>query len=254
MFFIIITVANQKGGVGKSTTVQALAAGLTLKKNKRILLIDLDPQANTSFTFGAAKEGATALGVLLGEVKLTDAIQSVKYGDILAGSKALAGADSFIIETGKEYRLKEALEEVSDRYDHVIIDTPPALGIVTINALTAADIVIIPTQADIYCLQGIAELGQTIRTVKKYCNPALKIGGILFTRFNPRSSFNKELTDLTKELAENLSTQVFETRIREAISIKKAQATQQSIFDYDPRCTAAEDYLNLIDELTGKES
>lgn len=247
-----LAIINQKGGVGKSTTAQALAAGLALKGYK-VLTVDLDPQGNTSFSLGAGTDGATALGVLLAEVKPADAIQPTKYGDVIAGSKALAGADAFLTEIGKEYKLKEALEQVGGGYDYIVIDTPPALGILTINALTACDSVIIPAQADIYSLQGIADLADTIKQIKKYCNPALTIEGILFTRYSSRSAFNKELAELAGELAAKLGTRVFTTTIREAVAVKKAQAAQQSLFEYDPKAKVTEDYKALVGELLGEE-
>lgn len=248
-----LAIINQKGGVGKSTTAQALAAGLTLKGYK-VLTVDLDPQGNTSFSLGAKKDGATALGVILEEVTAADAMQQTKYGAVIAASRALAGADAYLTEIGKEYRLKEALEPVAGFYDYILIDTPPALGILTTNALTACDGVIIPAQADIYSLQGIADLADTITPVKKYCNPALTIEGILFTRYSSRSAFNKELAELAGELAANLGTKVFHTVIREAVAVKKAQAVQQSIFDYDPKAKVTDDYRALVEELLGEES
>lgn len=246
-----LAIINQKGGVGKSTTTQALAAGLTLKGYK-VLTVELDPQGNTSFTLGASKEGATALGVLLGEVKAADAVQHTKYGDIITGNKALAAADSYLTETGKEYRLREALETISSNYDYILMDTPPALGILTTNALTACDSVLIPVQADIYSLQGVADLADTMKPVRKYCNPALTIEGILLTRYSPRSGFNTELAELAEELANNLDTKVFNTKIREAIAVKKAQAAQQSLFDYEPKAKVTEDYRALVEELLGR--
>ena len=170
----------------------------------------------------------------------------------LAGT-ALAGADAFLTEIGKEYKLKEALEQVGGGYDYIVIDTPPALGILTINALTACDSVIIPAQADIYSLQGIADLADTIKQIKKYCNPALTIEGILFTRYSSRSAFNKELAELAGELAAKLGTRVFTTTIREAVAVKKAQAVQQSVFEYEPRAKVTEDYRAFIEELLGEE-
>ena len=170
----VYAVINQKGGVGKSTTAATLAAGLSLKGYKT-LSIDLDAQGNLSYTAKARTNGATALGVLTGEVKAEEAIQHTASGDIIASNKALAGADAFIADTGKEYKLKEALESLQAAYDYVIIDTPPALGILTINALTACNSVIIPAQADIYSLQGVEQLADTMKPVKKYCNPDLKI-------------------------------------------------------------------------------
>jgi len=244
----IVAIINQKGGVGKSTTAEALLAGLSLKGYKT-LAIDLDAQGNLTYSTGATTEGATALGILTGEVKAKEAIQQTKSGDIIASNKALAGADAFISDTGKEYRLKEALETISGDYDYIIIDTPPALGILTINALTACDSVIIPAQADIYSIQGIEQLAETIKPVRKYCNPNLSIEGILLTRYNSRSILSKEVAELMEQLAEKLGTKLFKTTIREAIAVKEAQISQESLYSYAPRAKVAEDYTNFIEEL-----
>ena len=249
----IITVTNQKGGAGKTTTAATLAAGLLLKGYKT-LLIDLDPQGNLSYTAGANTDGATALGVLTGEVKLQDAIQHTASGDIIAASKALSGADAFIADTGKEYRLKEALESLQGLCDYVIVDTPPALGILTINALTACNSVIIPAQADIYSLQGIEQLAETMKPVKKYCNPALQIEGIVLTRYSPRSILSREVAELAEQLAAKLGTKLFKATIREAISVKEAQISQQTLYSYAPKAKVTEDYTALIEELLEKES
>lgn len=243
-----MAIVNQKGGVGKSTTASALAAGLSIKGAK-VLAIDLDSQANLTYTFGANTDGATALGVITGEVKAGEAIQHTPSGDIIPASKALAGADAFITDTGKEYRLKEALEGLQTHYDYVILDTPPALGILTINALTACNSVIIPAQADIYSLQGIEQLSETIKPVRKYCNPGLRIEGILLTRYSPRSVLSRDIAELAEQLARKIGTKVFKTTIREAIAIKEAQISQKTIFEYAPRAKVAEDYMRFIDEL-----
>ena len=243
-----IAIINQKGGVGKSTTASQLASGLSLK-GYRTLSVDLDAQGNLSYTAGAKTDGATALGVLTGEVKTEDAIQHTQSGDIIPANKALAGADAFIADTGKEYRLKEALESVSGSYDFCIIDTPPALGILTINALTACDSVIIPAQADIYSLQGIEQLAETMKPVKKYCNPALAIEGILLTRYSPRSVLSRDIADLAEQLAEKLGTKLFKATIREAIAVKEAQISQQSLFAYAPKAKVTEDYTAFVEEV-----
>lgn len=248
----IIAIINQKGGVGKSTTAATLAAGLSLKGHKT-LSIDLDAQGNLTYTAGAKTNGATAPGVLTGEVKAEDAIQHTPSGDIIAANKALAGADAFIADTGKEYRLKEALESLQAAYDYIIIDTPPALGILTINALTACNSVIIPAQADIYSLQGIEQLADTMKPVKKYCNPNLKIAGILLTRYSSRSVLSREVAELAEQLADKLGTKLFKTTIREAIAVKEAQISQQSLFDYAPKAKVTEDYRAFIEELLEQE-
>lgn len=249
----IYAVINQKGGVGKSTTAATLAAGLTLKGYKT-LSVDLDAQGNLSYTAGAKTNGATALGVLTGEVNAEDAIQHTESGDIIAANKALAGADAFITDTGKEYRLKEALESLQAAYDYIIIDTPPALGILTINALTACHSVIIPAQADIYSLQGIEQLAETMKPVKKYCNPALTIEGILLTRYSPRSILSREVAELAEQLAAKLGTKLFKTTIREAIAVKEAQISQRTLYSYAPKAKVTEDYTRVLEELIGEES
>lgn len=248
----IIAIINQKGGVGKSTTAEALVAGLTLKGYK-CLAIDLDAQGNLTYTAGATTDGATALGVLTGEVKIKDAIQHTASGDIIAASKALSGADAFIKDTGKEYKLKEALESIAGEYQYIIIDTPPALGILTVNALTACNSLIIPAQADIYSLQGIEQLAETIKPVKKYCNHNLAIEGILLTRYSSRSVLSREVAELAEQLAEKLGTKLFKTTIREAVAVKEAQISQQSLFDYAPKAKVTEDYRAFIKEFLGKE-
>ena len=248
-----LAIINQKGGVGKSTTAEALAAGLSLKGYKT-LSIDLDAQSNMTYTAGAKTDGATALGVLTGEVGIAAAIQHTDSGDIIAASKALAGADAFITNTGKEYRLKEALEPIRAEYDFIIVDTPPALGILTINALTACDSVIIPAQADIYSIQGIEQLAETMKPVKKYTNPALTIEGILLTRYRHRSVLSRELAVLAEKIAAKLGTKLLKATIREAVAVKEAQISQQSLYSYAPKAKVTEDYSRFIAELLGEES
>jgi len=249
----IIAVINQKGGVGKSTTAEALTAGLLLK-GYTCLAIDLDAQGNLSYTAGAKTEGVpTVLEVLTGEATAREAIQHLQGGDVIAANKSLAGADAFINSTGKEYKLKEALEELQGEYQYIIIDTPPALGILTVNALTACHSIIIPAQADIYSLQGIEKLAETIKPVKKYCNPSIFIEGILLTRYSPRSVLSREVAEIAGKLADKLGTKVFKTTIREAIAVKEAQISQQSLFEYAPKAKVAEDYRAFIEELLGAE-
>ena len=245
----IFAIINQKGGVGKSTTAEAMASGLTLK-GFRCLSTDLDAQGNMTYTVNGNTDGATVLGVLMGEVKPFDAIQHTDgFGDIIVSSKALSGADGFITVTGKEYRLKEALEKVCDMYDYIIIDTPPALGILTVNALTACHSVIIPAQAEIYSLQGIEQLSETMKPVRKYCIPRLDIAGILLTRYSQRTVLSREVAEMAKQLAQKLGTKIFSTSIRENISVKEAQISQKSLFEYAPNSNAAKDYAAFIEEL-----
>ena len=248
---MIYAVCNQKGGVGKSTTAAALWAGLNRAGHKS-LVIDLDPQCNLTFTTAADTNHRSALGLLTGEADPLDTIQPTEEGDVIAGSKALVGADNFITATGKEYRLREALEPIKARYDHIVIDCPPALGILTVNALTAATHVIIPCQADIFSLQGVQQLSQTIEPVRKYCNPGLVIEGLLLTRYNARTALSRDLTTSAESLAAKLGTKVFKTAIREATAIKEAQISQRSIFDYAPKANVTADYTAFLHEVIGE--
>ena len=169
--------------------------------------------------------------------------------DVLPGSLSLALADMEFSQTGREYLLRESLTEIQERYDYIVIDTPPSLGILTMNALTASNYVIVPVQADVYSLQGIGQLSQTMQTVKRYCNPGLTIAGILITRYNSRAVLSKDMAAMLDDTAKALNTMLFKTKIRECIAIKEAQAQQMDIFTYAPKSNAAKDYDNMIEEL-----
>jgi chromosome partitioning protein len=248
-----LAIINQKGGVGKSTTALAIGAGLSLK-GYSVLFIDLDAQGNLSYTLGADTQGYNAMGVLERPETAKEEIQHTPQGDIIASSPKLAGADKLLEETGKEYRFKEALESLQGAYDFIIVDTPPALGILTINALTACTGVIIPAQADIYSLQGIGQLNSTIETVKKHCNPSLSIMGIVITRFNGRTIIRREVAEMLERTAEQLHTKLYSSKIRECTALVEAQATKQNIYSYAPRSNATADYKALVAEILGEES
>lgn len=238
-----VVVANQKGGVGKSTTAEALAAGLKLEGYK-VLAVDMDAQCNLTRTACVEAEH-TILDVLKGEAGISEAIQKAELADVLAGDMYINNLE----RTGKEYRLKEALEALAKKYDYIIIDTPPALGFLTINALTAADSVVIPAEADIYALEGIVSLAGTISAVKKYTNPKVKIEGILLTKYSGRTLLTKDLTATAENIAAQLQTKVFNARIRQSVTIREAQAMRKSIFAYAPKSKVAADYKAFIDEL-----
>lgn len=243
---------NQKGGVSKTTS--ALCVGDELKRRgAKLLFIDLDPQCNLSYLMGADISGltiASALDILQRTATAEEAIQHTERGDIIAASPALAGADVTLTATGKEYRLREALEALAGKYDYSIIDTPPALGVLTINALTASNGCIIPAQADFLSLQGIGQLRGTIETVKRYCNPGLKVKGIVLTRYNPRTVISREVAAMMEQTAATLDTRLYDTRIRECNAIREAQAMRQDIYTYAPRSNASADYKALTDEIT----
>jgi chromosome partitioning protein len=243
-----IAIINQKGGVGKSTTSNALGAGLFFKGFK-VLYVDMDAQGNLSYSLASTGKPLTSLELLTGTATAQEAILHTEQGDLIPASPSLASADALITETGKEYRLKEALDTVRDRYDYIIIDCPPALGILTVNALTACNSVIIPVLADVYSLQGIGLLYQTIQTVKKYCNKELFIKGILATRYKERAVLTKDMTELLNDTAKQLNTKLYKARIRDAVAIPESQACQKDIFSYAPKSKVAEDYRAFVNEV-----
>lgn len=244
---MIYAITNQKGGVGKTTTAAALATGLKMLK-KNVLAIDLDAQCNLTDTLGASRS-ASILNVLLGEKAIEEAIQHTESTDIIASSKALVGADKALDSIGKENKLKEALEPIKDKYDFIIIDTPPALNVLTVNALAVADKVIIPAEAALYSIQGFNDLLENIEPVKKYFNPSLEVAGVLITKYKTRSTICKEATEVLEKLAERAGTKVFKAKIRDTVAVNASVATGQSIYDYNPKGNAAIDYKEFIKEL-----
>jgi chromosome partitioning protein len=247
----IIAIINQKGGVGKSTTAHALGAGLSLKGFK-VLFVDLDAQRNLTHTLCVPQGGATVMEILTKEAEPSQAIHRGERWDCILGTPVLAGADMMLTQTGKEFRLKEALEPIQDDYDYVVIDTPPALGILTINALAACTGLIVPAQADIYSLQGIGQLYETIKPVRQYCNRELRIMGILLTRYNQRSILSRDIAEMIEQTASQLDTVVYKTAIREAVAIKEAQAKQQDIYSYAPKGKVTADYASFVEEVLGQ--
>lgn len=249
----VIAVLNQKGGVGKSTTAQALSAGFS-RHGYKVLMIDLDGQQSLTAITGAEGGGYSALDVLTRKITAAEAIKHTASGDIIPASDGLGAADNLLKDTGREYRLKEALEPVAQQYDYCIIDCPPSLGILTINALTAANNCIVPAQADYLSLQAIGQLQQTIKAVQTYTNRDLTVKGIVITRYSNRAVLSREAVEMIQAKAAELNTRVFLTKIRETISIKEAQAVKQSIFDYAKRSNGAADYQALINEILLKEA
>lgn len=251
-----IAVVAQKGGVGKTSTAHAIGAGLARFKGCKVLFVDTDAQGNLSRTLEAdTQQAGDVLDVMTGRLSAGEAIQHTAHGDIIAASAALSGADreAALNKVGREYRLKKALESIAAAYDYCIIDTPPALSTLTVNALTAASSVLIPAQADVYSLEALSSLRETIETVQAYCNPALKVEGILLTRYNGRAVLSRDVAEMMTKEAEALHTQVYSTQIRECTAVKEAQAMREDIFSYSPRCNASKDYKAIIDAITTGE-
>lgn len=249
----IIAVINQKGGVAKSTTAQAIAECLS-GDGAHVLLVDADAQGNLSYALGVDLNAGngTLYDALTGARRPDNCVARLNDRlDIIPASPSLAVADIVLKDVGKEYRLKETIAAVCDggKYDFCVIDTPPSLGILTINALTAADGVVIPAQADAFSLQGIQGVRETIATVRKYCNGALREYGILLTRFSSRTCISRNVAEYLEGLKGGL--RVFATRIRECTAVKEAQTARKGLFDYAPNSNATKDYHDFVTELKG---
>ena len=247
---MIVTITNQKGGVGKTTTAHTLCCGL-VQRGFKTLAIDADPQTNLTFTAGITLDMVQAdlYDIFKGEQKAATAILQTGAGfAILPGSLALAGADMEFSQTGREYILKEALDYIKNEFDFIVIDTPPTLGILTVNALTASDRVIVPMVADIYSLQGLSQLQGMISNVRKYSNHNLIIDGLLLTKYSPRAIINKKLKESIETVADQLETKLYKTPIREAVAVKEVQLQQSNIFAEYPGANVTGDYEAFINE------
>ena len=248
----IICVANQKGGIGKTTTATAIASILD-KKGHKTLLIYADPQGNSTDTYRAKIEHtATLYDVLLDledPLPIEKAIQHTEIGDIVASDPLLKEADTKFPSDGEEYfRLKDALEKLND-YEFVVIDTAPADNKLLKNCIVSADKIVIPITCDRYALQGLADLNKTISTQKKRNNPELEISGLLLVKYKQRQKLAKEVKEALQEIAKKMDTKVFNTTIRESTVAQKAQAARMSLIDYDSTSTTAQDYTNFVEEL-----
>jgi chromosome partitioning protein len=242
-----IAFINQKGGVGKTTATANITAELR-RRGKKTLMIDLDPQGNLTYIAGANGKKAGVFELLTQEEQIANVIQSTKQGDIIAASADLA-TEGILSETGKEYRLKEAIEPLQCLYEYILIDCSPSLGILTINALTAATGAIIPMQADILSLQALGQFNGTLEAVRKYTNKNLKLYGIVLTRYNGRAVLSQEAAQMIEQTAKQLGTKVYRAPIRENIAVKEAQAARMDIFTHAPKSHAAADFEVLTTEI-----
>lgn len=244
----VIVVTNQKGGVGKTTTCAAFA-GIFRSRGKSVLAIDMDPQGNLSFSLGTEDRGYTIHDVMKKTCDIRDAIKTTHICDVITSNILLSGSELELPAERREYILREILKSVKDEYDYIIIDTPPALSVLTINAYTAADDLIIPMTPEILSLQGIAQLRETILAVKKYYNKKLNIRGILLTKYVAKQKLANEVAEMVQIVADQLGTVVLEDKISVSVAVAEAPAHQEVITTYSPNCRAARDYVKVCEYL-----
>ena len=245
----VISITNQKGGVGKTTTSINLSASL-VKRGKRILLIDMDPQGNATVGCGVDPDQIenTIYDVLLDESSAAEAITTSDCGvDVMSANGELAGAQVELLnEIGREMRLQKALVSQQDNYDYIFIDCPPALNVLTINALVASDSVLIPMQCEYFALEGLSALISTIRKIKESLNKQLSIEGLLRTMFDPRNSLSGEVSS---QLQTHFGDKVYNTIIPRNVRLAEAPSYGEPAIDYSPTSKGASSYMDLADEM-----
>ena len=248
----ILAITNQKGGVGKTTTCVNLAASLAATK-RRVLLIDLDPQGNATTGSGVEKAGLkhTVYHVLIGDKSIAEVRVTAESGfDVVPANRELAGAEVELVnELARETRLKGALAALDAEYDYILLDCPPALNLVTVNALTAAHAVMIPMQCEYYALEGLSDLVNTIKKVRAYLNPSLEIEGLLRTLFDPRNMLAQQVS---AQLTQHFGDKVYRTVIPRNVRLAEAPSYGQPALAYDRASKGAQAYLALAGELINR--
>lgn len=245
----VIAISNHKGGVGKTTSTVNIGAGLSHgDKGKHVLLIDLDPQANLTQSL-AIKPEATIYDSLKGDSPLAP-VEITSKLHLIPSTLDLCGVEvELASEVGREFILRDLIEPLKKNYDYILIDCPPSLGLLTINALTAADEVYIPLQTQYLALQGIAKLNEIVEKIKKKLNKKLNVGGVILTQFDARKILDRDVAELVHD---HFKGNVFKTKIRSNVSLAEAPSIGKDIFSYSPNCSGAEDYASLCKEIIGR--
>lgn len=243
----VISIINHKGGVGKTTTTANLGGALT-QKGYRVLLVDLDGQANLTMSLGLSSDLDETIYSSMKFGKSFPVYKNKEGLEIVPSCLDLSAIETELMnEPVRELLLKSLLENIRDRYDYILIDCPPSLSLLSLNALTASDGIIIPVQAQYLAMRGMDKLVNIINKVKSRINPSLSIYGILITMYDGRTNLNKSISEIVEETFHG---KVFTTYIRNNISLAEAQANGKDIFHYDSKCNGAIDYMNLCNELT----
>lgn len=241
----IIAISNHKGGVGKTTTAINLGAGLH-REGERVLLIDLDPQANLTQSLGITEPERTIYGALKGSYPIPE-LQILPGFNLVPSTLDLSGAEiELSSEAGREYLLAEILEPIRENYGYILIDSPPSLGLLTINAFTSAGSVLIPLQAQYLALQGLSKLLEVIEKIRRRLNKELSLAGVVVTQYDSRKVLNRNILETIEE---HFKGEVFSTRVRDNVALAEAPTQGVDIFRYNPKSYGAEDYLALAQEL-----
>ena len=249
-----ICIANQKGGVGKTTTSVNLSSALA-RLGRRVLVVDMDPQGNASSGLGIKRhvnQEANIYHVLVGEKELADVFQQTSEENLMVApaNPDLVGAEIELVDmSSREYRLKNAIASVSDQFDYVLVDCPPSLGLLTVNALCSADTFLVPLQCEYFALEGLSQLLNTAGIIKKNLNSSLRIEGIVLTMFDRRNNLSHQVVS---EIQTHFGSKVFNSIIPRNVRLSEAPSHGQSIFSYDPKSVGAKKYEELSKELDGK--